>query len=367
MRVLWISKASVTASYRKKLVFLSRLGIDIAVITGDRWGSWQFEEMQADREITIYRLPQALSGRNHFHWYRRLAAAFHEFSPDLIHLDEEHYSFVSFQVARLALRHHIPFVFQTWQNIYKQYPLPFSRFESYVFAHAEAAIAGTETVRAVLWQKHFAKPVYIIPLGVDTDVFHADSNPSYRDRFGTANHWAIGFVGRLVPEKGVMDLAQAVIPLLSVYPNWQWMVAGSGPLEPVLRQTISEVSDRVKIWPWLSTEDMAKFMNALDVLVVPSRTTSHWKEQFGRVLIEAMAVKLPLIAYRSGEIPEVLDQAGLLVNEGDIAGLARTLEELYASSDLQESLRIQGLSRVRDNFSQEHVAHRLFDLYHELL
>jgi glycosyltransferase involved in cell wall biosynthesis len=367
VRVLWISKASVTASYRKKLVLLSRLGVEIAVVTGDHWGAWQFEETPADREITIYRLPQPLSGRNHFHWYRQLALAIREFSPDLIHLDEEHYSFVSFQAGRLAYQYRIPFVFQTWQNILKHYPPPFSQFESYVFDHAQAGIAGTAAVRSVLLQKKFSKPVYIIPLGVDTDVFHPDPDPSYRQRFRSAGRWAIGFVGRLVPEKGVMDLAHAVIPLLSVHPDWHWMIAGAGPLEPALRQAIAQQSTRVEIWPWLATEDMAKFMNALDVLVVPSRTTPQWKEQFGRVLIEAMAVKLPIIAYRSGEIPHVVEQAGLLVPEGDIASLSHAIERLYLSSDLQASLRIEGFTRVLNNFSQEHVAHRLVDLYQTLL
>lgn len=367
MRVLWISKASVSASYRKKLAWLSRMGVEVGVITGDAWDPWQFEASPDDGLYTLLRLKQRLSGRNHLHWYHALGQAISEFGPDLMHIDEEHYSAVTFQAARWARRVRIPYIFQTWQNIYKSYPPPFSLMERYVFNHACAALAGTPEIEHVLVRQGFTGPVHIIPLGVDTDVFFPDPQRAYRDQFKTHDQWALGFIGRLVPEKGILDMAQAVLPQLREHPDWRWVIAGSGPLEETLRVLIAPHLEQIDIVPWLSTHDMAHLMNALDLLVVPSKTTSQWKEQFGRVLIEAMAVGLPVVAYSSGAIPDVLQNAGLIVPEGDIGALQTAMLRFYSSPDLSHQLRQRGLTRAATQFSQREIATKLFSVYQGIL
>lgn len=369
MRILWISKASVTASYRKKIALLARLGLSMGVLTGSYWGAWRFEEDSDDVHYQIFRRPQHLSGRNHFHWYGGMSEVIRHFQPDLIHIDEEHYSLVTSQVVRSAERLRIPIVFQTWQNIFKRYPFPFSAMERYVFSHAKAAIAGTEEVKDVLKRQGFQKPIRVIPLGVDTDIFYPDANPAYRRQFATDDRWAVGFVGRLVSEKGVMDLAGALAPLLQIHANWVWIVAGAGPLEAPLREFMQTlgIDGQLRLIPWLGTHDMAHLMNALDVLVVPSRTTPHWKEQFGRVLIEAMAAELPVLAYGSGEIPNVVGDAGIVVPEGDTDALSRHLQSLWENPERASALKPIGLQRVRDHFSQQRVADLLKDLYQDVL
>jgi glycosyltransferase involved in cell wall biosynthesis len=367
VRVLWISKASVTASYRKKIAALARLGVDIGVVTGESWGPWAFEAAPEDDTYTLIKRPQRLQNRNHFHWYPRLDEMLSTFRPDLLHIDEEHYSLVTFQAARAAVKHSIPYLFQTWQNIYKSYPLPFSATERYVFRHAQAALAGTPEIEAVVRRQGFTGPVHIVPLGVDTDLFYPDRSASYRDRFGLTNRWAVGYIGRLVPEKGVLELAEALIPLLTTHADWIWVVAGSGALEPVLQEKVAPVSKQVVILPWLSSQDMAHLMNALDVLVVPSKTTPNWKEQFGRVIIEALAVKLPVVAWDSGAIPEVLGDAGLVLPEGDIERLKNAIESLSTDPDARARLAEKGWWRVRQHFSQLGVAEKLFTIYQSIL
>ncbi len=367
LRVLWISKASVTASYRKKIALLADAGVEIGVITGNEWGAWKFEPSSQDNTYIIYRQPQRLSGKNHLHWYPHVDRLIAEFSPDLIHIDEEHYSVVTYHLARLAVRRHVPFLFQSWQNIYKRYPFPFSAMQRYVFRHAATAIAGSEEVKDVLTRQDFAKRVEIVPLGVDTDIFFPTSADEARSHFGLKGRWAVGFVGRLVPEKGVMDLAQALIPLLRERPDWTWVVAGSGPVESDLRDKVGPLRVQVQFIPWLGTADMARLMNALDVLVVPSRTTPSWKEQFGRVIIEAMAVKLPVVAYDSGEIPRVLGDAGIVVQEGDIRGLSSALVALHQSPDLYVRLQTREFDRATHEFSQRQVAAKLLTLYRQVL
>ena len=363
MRILWISKASVTASYRKKIAWLAKLGLEIGVVTGNSWGPWRYEDSPEDQNYRIFRLPQSLSGRNQFHWYQGLRQVMKEFRPDIVHIDEEHYSLVTFQAARAAAALHVPFVFQTWQNIYKRYPLPFSAMERYVFSKASQAIAGTQEIREVLKQQGFTKPVHIVPLGVDTDLFYPYQKSVHRAHFGFSNHFVVGYIGRLVPEKGVMDLADALLPVLEARPDWIWVVAGSGPLQRALQERMAPVHDQVRVLPWLSTSELTHLMNALDVLAVPSKTTAHWKEQFGRVLIEAMAVELPVVAYASGEIPHVVGDAGVLVPEGDIQGLRDALSGLVEDAQAAARYRTQGRQRVLSHFSQERVARLLMDVY----
>lgn len=367
MRILWVSKASVTASYRKKLALLAHTGAEVGVITGDEWGAWKFESADEDAGYTILRRRQRLSGRNHFHWYPGMNRLIDSFHPDILHIDEEHYSVVTYQAARLAVRRDIPFVFQTWQNIYKGYPFPFSAMEAYVFRHAAAGLAGTAEVKDVLTRQGFHRDIYIVPLGVDTEVFYPDTSTAWRKRFGINGRRAVGFVGRLVPEKGVMDLAEALVPLLEGHPDWLWVVAGSGPLEAVLKNRIGAVADQVRFISWLGTDDMAHLMNALDVLVVPSRTTAQWKEQFGRVLIEAMACKVPVIAYASGEIPQVVQDAGLLVDEGDTDTLRQQIARLMQSNQIRGDLSERGYQRATRMFTQAQVASQLMDVYRTVI
>jgi len=369
VRVLWISKASVTASYRKKLALLNGLGVKSAVVTGDRWAAWEFEPSEFDRDLTIYRLPQRLTGKNHFHWYRGLSTVVKQFRPDLIHIDEEHYSLVTAQATQIAASAAIPTIFQTWQNIYKRYPFPFSAIERYVFDYASAAIAGTREIQHVLSKQGFTKPIHIIPLGVDTDVFVPFKSTAFRLQWHLEGRFVVGFVGRLVPEKGVLDLLEAVLPLLKTHADWVLLIAGAGPLKSLLdtRMQDAGLGEQLRILPWLGTQEMATLMNALNVLVVPSRTTPSWKEQFGRVLIEAMAVGLPVVSYASGEIPNVLGDAGLVVSEGDIVGLRDKISTLSQNPDLQQSLRELGIQRVRQYFSQSQVAALLSAFYQEVL
>ncbi len=360
----------MTSSYRAKLRCLAdRADIEIGVVIGPAWGPWAFEEDPADANLSIFVLSQVFNGRNHFHWYRGLTQVIDTFKPDLLHIDEEHYSVVTAQAVYIASRRGIPAIFQSWQNIYKRYPWPFSGIERFVFNRVVAGIAGTESIAQVLRQKGFAKPIAIIPLGTDTELFYHDPNPGYRTRWGLENRYAVGFVGRLVESKGLEDLLHAAAPLFSQYPDLALVVAGQGPYRDAAQAWLATQgwSDKV-IWiPWLASHEMPKLMNSLDVLVVPSRTTPRWKEQFGRVITEAMAVGLPVIGSSSGEIPQVIGDAGLVFPEGDATKLSEQISRLYHDAALRQRLSSDGQTRVAAHFSQEVIATRLYALYQELL
>lgn len=369
MRVLWISKASVTKAFRRKIALLHNKGVEIGVVTGPSWEHWQFEpEDAADPTYPIYVLPQRLAGYNHFHWYRGLSAAIRQFQPDLLHIDEEHYSFVTTQAVTLAKMHQVPAVFQSWQNIFKRYPFPFSWMEQYVFRYCLAAIAGNSEVKTVLRQKKFEKPVAVIGLGVDTTQFYPDRPSAFRQELHLADQWVIGFVGRLVPEKGVMDLLHAVQPILKDRPQIHCVIAGHGPLRPQVQQFINsfQLSSQVSLLSWVDPQRMPQLMNAFDVLVTPSSSTTQWKEQFGRVIIEAMAVGIPVIGANSGEIPHVIGEGGIIFPERNIPQLREALLALYHNPNAYRTLARTAYHRAVNDLSQERVADQILAFYHGL-
>jgi glycosyltransferase involved in cell wall biosynthesis len=108
-------------------------------------------------------------------------------------------------------------------------------------------------------------------------------------------------------------------------------------------------------------------MRAFDVMVLPSRSIPTWREQFGRVLTEAMACGTPLIGSSCGAIPEVIGDAGLIVPEEDHLALAGALDRLAGDGRLRERLSERALARTREHFDPRANLERLVDLFREAL
>lgn len=140
----------------------------------------------------------------------------------------------------------------------------------------------------------------------------------------------IGYVGRFVAEKGVFDLLDTLALLGDRY---SLVFVGGGPLEVQLRERIQALSlhNRVKLFSPKSRTKLAALYASFDLLVLPSRTDYFWKEQYGRVLVEAMACGTPAVGSRSGAIPIVIDDASRCFAEGDIEQMARTIEATISS------------------------------------
>jgi glycosyltransferase involved in cell wall biosynthesis len=179
----------------------------------------------------------------------------------------------------------------------------------------------------------------------------------------------VGFVGRLVHQKGVDLLLQALarargrgLPLRAV-------IVGGGPEEPALRALAHALGldDAVEWVGPVRPEEVAAHMGRLDVLVLPSRTVPTWKEQFGRVLIEAMALGVAVVGSDCGAIPEVIGRPDLIFPEWDAEALAGLLERLATDPAWRAEVRAYGLDRVRENFTMEAVARKLVSLWEEVL
>jgi glycosyltransferase involved in cell wall biosynthesis len=176
--------------------------------------------------------------------------------------------------------------------------------------------------------------------------------------------FVVGYLGRLVPQKGLLDLVEA-LPLLPAHIHAR--LIGDGIQKPQLlaRATELGVADRLELVAW--TNDVPAELRRLDALALPSHTTPSWKEQFGRVLIEAMSCGVPVVGSSSGEIPQVIGEGGLVYPEGDIAALAAALRRLADDPALHNELGRRGRARVLEHYTQAALARRYYDIYRSML
>ena len=238
-----------------------------------------------------------------------------------------------FQLARWTPRN-TPFVFWTAQNLSKRYPPPFSWFERYCLRRCAGWQAcGHTTVSARGPRGYSAKPHRVMPLGVDTEVFRPDvvAGESVRRSLGWAEPGppVVGFLGRFASEKGAFVLAAA---LDSLQTPWRALFVGGGKLESELRSWAGKYADdRVRVVSGVPHDSVPEYLNAMDILAAPSQTTPQWREQLGRMLIEGMACGVAVIGSDSGEIPYVIEDAGVVLPEADSAVWAKTLADLLES------------------------------------
>jgi len=353
MRVVILSKALVAGAYQRKLEEIARLGVDLTALVPPSWREPRVGEQRLERRFTqgynLEALPITLNGRHHLHFYPTLARTLRRLRPEVLHVDEESFNLATFLAMRAGLAVGARCCFYNWANIDRRYPPPFSLFERHSFRHAAHAIAGNQEAAAIIRGHGYQGPISVIPqFGVDPDPF------------------TVGYLGRLVPEKGVLDLVE-VLPQLPEHIRLR--LVGDGALRPQLlaRATALGVSERVELRPAVGSTDVPAALAELDLLVLPSRTTASWKEQFGRVLIEAMSCGVPVLGSSSGEIPHVIGDAGLTFAEGDIAALGQAIARVADDTGLRADLARRGRARVLAEFTQAAIARRHVAVYAAML
>src|ERR671933_2077943 len=375
MRVLMISKALVVGAYQRKAEDLARLpGVSLVVAVPPYWreGRHRLELERAylaGYELVV--LPMMLNGHYHVHFDRRLAALMDVVAPDVIHIDEGQYNVATFLALRAAVRRGIPALFFTWQNIAQRYPPPFSLMERYTFAHAAHAIAGNAAAADILRAKGYRGPLAVIPqFGVDPDLFapRATQVPGCPQHGEPSRNptFVIGFVGRLVAAKGLCVLLEALAGLDGA---WELRVVGTGEARAQAEALAGRlgIAQHVVFMGQQPSTAMPAIMRQFDVLVGPSLTTPRWKEQFGRMLVEAMACGVPVIGATSGEIPNVIGDAGIVVPEGDSVALRTAIARLRDDPAQRRDLAERGRARVLALFTQQSVARRTHAAYQEML
>ncbi len=358
-----VSKALVVGAYQRKAEEIARLGIDLTVLIPPGWGDRRGQAAATRRHTDGYTLkiiPIRFGDNFHLHHYPTLAAEIARIQPDVVHMDEEPYNLATWQGLRLARRHGAAGTFFTWQNINRAYPPPFRWFERQCYALAPIALAGSKEAGDVLRSKGYGSQIAVIPqFGVDTTLFA----PAGTLRAGTP--FVLGYAGGLLPEKGVDLLLAAAAGLEG---DWQLRIAGEGAARADLEAQANAlgIDDQVRFLGRIDSSEMAGFLRDLDVLVLPSRTTPAWKEQFGRVLIEAMACGVPVVGSDSGEIPIVIGEAGLVFGEDDASALLEQLQKLLDSPTLRQELGQRGRQRACTEYAMSRIAAATVKVYETL-
>jgi glycosyltransferase involved in cell wall biosynthesis len=287
---------------------------------------------------------------------------------DFVHCWQEPYVIAGGQVAWWSPPR-IPLVFFTAQNIAKRYPPPFSTIERMCAERSAGWLPSGETVAqtqlARCWSR---KPYRVMPLGVDVEMFQPDAERgrATRARLGWNDEGppVVGFLGRFIEAKGLKLLMRLLDETAS---PWRALFVGGGPGEAALREWAFRHGDRVRIAGGVPHNRVPEYLNAMDLLLAPSQTTARWREQFGRMLIEAFACGVPVLASDSGEIPHVVADAGVIVGERDEMGWHRALADLLESPARRAELAARGRDRARSLYSWPVVARRHLEFFNELL
>jgi glycosyltransferase involved in cell wall biosynthesis len=376
MRILLISHTcqSLTEGQPKAQCLARIPDVELRVLVPDRWrhyGRWRTPDVPAESEyeyqVGRVRLPWAGPAQFYLHWYPDLPGILSEFKPDVIDIWEEPWSMVSAQVCRLRNRllPRAKIVSETEQNIKKTLPFPFERFRRFTLRNADFVVARNKEAVQVVRSKGYEGETEVVPNAVDAELFRPLDRHACRQRLGLEGFVA-AYVGRLVEMKGLMDILDA---LPSCPKEARILFVGSGPFQPDLERRVEElgVQEQVRFMPARPLQELPEIMNAIDTLLLVSRTTTGQVEQFGRVIIEAHACATPVIGSTSGAIPSVVGDGGLVVQERNPEAIAQAITYLEANPSRAREMGRIGRRQVDSQYTWARVAGRMADIYRRVL
>lgn len=336
---------------------MTDLGWDPLIVVPNRWRhdystDLFAPEVLAGMEGRLLSLPVVLPGRPQRHLYvARPAQVIERIRPEAVFLEQESFSCSAMQWGLAAQRAELPFGVQSDENLDRPMPLPARLIRRWVLERATfiAARSPTAATRAKEWGA--TGRIEVVPHAV----------PLWSTARRThAGIFTIGFAGRLVPEKGLTDLVDAARQLPGPL---RLLIVGEGTLRSELEGM--EVQDvTIEVRAGVPHSRMPEAYAEMDVLVLPSRTTPAWAEQFGRVLVEALSCGVPIVGSDSGEIPWVVSTTGggRVFREGDVGQLSQVLGELRADPAERERLAERGKAMVERTFTADACAHAMTEL-----
>lgn len=377
LQVALISHSYSEPRYRAKLELIGR-EVDLEVISpcsfDTPYGKRSIDEIPG----TSYRLSRyetffPIGIRSTTRWMLRTKdLGFCKRAPAVIHVENELSSFSMAQVviARKLWCPSTPIVAFVWAN------LRMPGFRGVLTRSLAAAlkrsvrffIAGNVDARTLLLREGVPPDqIAVFPLvGIDINDYRPSTDAErqgVRASLGISNGtFVIGYAGRFVAEKGIPELVEAFLLIKRQYPNRRLtlLCIGRGPLQSWLEAFREQ---DVLVVAGGAADSVRALYAAMDTFVLGSRTTARWKEQFGQVLIEAMASGVPVVGSDSGAIPEVIGSAGIVVHEGDVRELVAALEQLLEDGGLRQALVERGRRRVAEYYSIEVLAARTVEIY----
>lgn len=390
LRILVASHTYIVDLNCEKFRTLAQLepGIEVTVVVPKRWKpggvqnrivepkGWQDGSF---RVVPVSNFSQNNQGLLTFGW--DLVSLLRQFRPQVIQVEQGSKGLAYAELITLnrLLGLRAKNLFFTWWNLPYELKFPVSLLEAYNLSNTDGIVSGNQDGADILRDRGYPGPIRVMPqLGVDDSLFRPQPQPELMARHGIQpEDFVVGFVGRFVEEKGLLTLAAALGQLKDQPQPWKWLLLGRGPLKETLEAQVAElgIGDRV-IWvESVPHDDVPRYINLMSTLVLPSETTYRfktmtavgWKEQFGHVLIEAMACQVPVVGSDSGEIPHVIQDAGLVFPEGQAAALADRLRQLLTQPDRCTELGKRGYQLAMERYTNRALAQQTLDFYRELV
>ena len=387
MRILVASHSYIVDLNCEKLRVLANLepGIEVTIVVPKRWKpggvmkdavKTRFWQEGSFRVVPISNFSQNNQGLLTFG--ADLIALMRDFRPHIIQVEQGAKSLAYAQMIILnrLLGLEAKNLFFTWWNLPYTLKFPVSQLEAHNLRHTDGIVVGNQDGAEVLRQRGYQKAMQVMPqLGVDEHLFQPQSQPELLAQLGiTPTDFVVGFVGRFVEEKGLLTLMKALANLRDR--PWKLLLLGRGALKETLIEQANQwgIADRL-IWvESVPHADVFRYINVMNALVLPSETahqfktltSSGWKEQFGHVLIEAMACQVPVIGSDSGEIPNVIGDAGLIFPEGNVEALSDRLTQLIDQPEYAKEIGQRGYHRAIAHYTNRALAKELLNFYHDL-
>lgn len=366
MKLLVVSHSCAVAVNRLLYAEVACLtGWKISIVLPSNWlneyGTVVNVDQDASGLLELIPAPVFKPGNIILHAYRRsFRRLIHGFKPAAIYVHHEPYAVATAQVYWANLRTvRKPIGFYSAQNIAKQYPPPFRWSEAMVLRRSSFFFPISIDVETVIRNKGYTGRSAILPLGVDLSVYRPCPEASdLKKRLAPGGEVLIGYLGRIVPEKGLSTLLRALAAIQEL--PWRLVLVGSGPMKDRFDAEAAEMGldKRITHAGFVPHQEAPHYLSAFDILVLPSETQPNWKEQFGRVVIEAMACGTPVVGSDSGEIPNLIRDTGggLVFKERQPQELADRLATLIRDPSLRARLSETGHRAVESRYSLPAIA-----------
>jgi glycosyltransferase involved in cell wall biosynthesis len=379
LRVLFVSHAYVVGVNQGKLNAIAETGdVEVGLLAPSNWKALEWNRLLPLEtpypQLHLYSAPVAFTGKGGAHIYAPwdLWRVLNDFKPDILQVEEEVFSLSTFELAIWSRLTKTPMVVFGWENLERQLPTFRWWICQFVLNTVKAIIPGNQDGANIMRQWGYSGLLEVMPqMGVDPNFFSPHERKvtaQVEASEGSDRPFNIGYLGRLSQSKGIDLVFAAARELRRRSLNVCITLCGSGTDKESLKQEAEnqQIADLV-IWRGAVRHEQApKELGTFDVLVLPSRTTPAWKEQFGHVLIEAMAMGIPVVGSSSGEIPNVIGRSDLVFQEEDAQELSVILERLILDPQWHQQVSQYGIDRVNQHYSHERIAERLIELWQSI-
>lgn len=353
MRALVLSSLYADSQNRGKLRALAGLGLEIgAAIPNGSVG--------LDAGVRL--LPIQASGDAEdpasLRWSSRaLRKTLSDFRPALVQIEEEPGTQAADAAASACRKLGIPYVVFAWESLPHRRGLLESRRWKATVGGAAGLMGGNRLATSLMQEGSETAAVTSMPQGGLVPVEAAQ-------REGPHGTLAIGYVGRLVAERGADMLLRACGQLFGA---WSLTIVGTGPEQESLEELAQKLglASRTRWMGGLPRTELEPLWPMLDVLVVPSQDTPEWVERHSPVLLDAMLRGVAPVVTAAGALPETVGDAGIVVE--DVDGLLVALQELVAEPARSRALGARARQRVLDHYVESAIARRTLEFWLDLL